>query len=65
MQEMRTSEVADQFVKGLDYPIAKAEILAAARAASVGATIQQALSKLPDREYSEPGELTKALNEAN
>lgn len=62
MQEMRESEVADQFVKGLDYPIAKAEIVSAAREASLSSTIQEALNKVPDREYSEPEELTEALN---
>jgi len=62
MQEMQESEVADQFVKGLDYPIAKADILTAAREASVSSTIQEALNKIPDREYAEPEELTKALN---
>jgi hypothetical protein len=62
MQEMRESEVADQFVKGLDYPIAKADIVSAAREASLSSTIQEALNKVPDREYSEPQELTEALN---
>jgi hypothetical protein len=62
MQEMRESEVADQFVKGLDYPIEKAVIVAAARQASLSQTIQDAVAKLPDREYSEPDELTQALN---
>ena len=62
MQEMQQSEVASQFVHGLDYPIAKADILAAAREASLDGTLQDALKKIPDREYSEPGELTQALN---
>jgi hypothetical protein len=62
MQEMRESEVASQFVAGLDYPIAKAEIVAAAREASLDRTLQDALQKLPDREYSEPAELTQQLN---
>ena len=62
MQEMRESEVADQFVKGLDYPITKADIVSAAREASLSSTIQEALNKVPDREYSEPEDLTEALN---
>jgi hypothetical protein len=62
MQEMRESEVADQFVKGLDYPIAKADIVSAAREASLSSTIQEALNKVPDREYSDPEDLTEALN---
>ena len=64
MQEMQASEVASQFVQGLDYPIAKAKVLSAAREASLAETLQTALEKIPDREYSEPGELTQALNAA-
>jgi hypothetical protein len=62
MQEMRESKVASQFVEGLDYPISKDAIVAAAREASLDGTLQDALKKLPDREYSEPDELTQALN---
>ena len=64
MQEMRESEVASQFVSGLDYPIAKADILASAREASLDRTLQDALQKLPDRDYAGPEELTQALNAA-
>jgi hypothetical protein len=62
MQEMRASEIASQFVEGLDYPISKDAIISAAREASLDGTLQDALQKLPDREYSEPEELTQALN---
>ncbi|MEK6226899.1 MAG: DUF2795 domain-containing protein [Chloroflexota bacterium] len=64
MQEMQASEAASQFVEGLDYPISKDAIVAAARQASVGSGLQEALAKLPDREYSEPQDLTQALNAA-
>ncbi len=64
MQEMQESEVADQFVKGLNYPIAKAEIVTAACEASLSSTIQEALNKLPEREYSGPEDLTATLNAA-
>jgi hypothetical protein len=59
---MRASEIASQFVEGLDYPISRSAILAAAREASIDPTVLDSLKKIPDREYSEPGELTKALN---
>ena len=59
---MQASEAASQFLEGLDYPIGKDGIIAAAREASVGPSLQEALKKLPDRDYSEPGDLTKALN---
>ena len=65
MQEMQASEAASQFVEGLDYPISKGAIIAGAREASVGPTLEEALKKLPDREYSEPDELTQALNAAS
>jgi len=62
MQEMQESAIADQFVKGLDYPVSKHSIVYAAREAHLSQTIQDAVAKLPDREYSEPDELTRALN---
>ena len=62
MQEMQESEVADQFVKGLDYPLSKNAIVESAREANLSQTIQDAVAKLPDHEYSEPEELTQALN---
>jgi hypothetical protein len=64
MEEMRESKVASQFVEGLDYPISKDAIVAAAREASVDGTLQDALQKIPDRKYSEPDALTQALNAA-
>jgi len=65
MQEMQESEIADQFVYGLDYPVSKNSIVDAAREANLSATIQEALKKLPEREYATPDELTQALNAAN
>jgi len=65
MQEMQASKSASQFVQGLDYPIAKADILSAARATSVGPTIQESLDKIPDREYVDAEELTRELSAAS
>ena len=62
MQEMRLSEIASQFVEGLDYPISKDAILESAREASIDPTVLDSLEKIPDREYSKPEELTQALN---
>ena len=62
MKEMRESEVADQFVKGLDYPVSKDAIVESAREANLSQTIQDAVAKIPDREYAEPEELTQELN---
>ncbi len=62
MQEMQASRTTSQFVAGLEYPASKNSILAAARKASVGPTVQDALNKLPDREYSDAADLTQELN---
>ncbi len=62
MQEMRLNEIASQFVEGLDYSISKGAILESAREASIDPTVQDSLKKIPDREYSEPEELTQTLN---
>jgi hypothetical protein len=61
---MQASEVASQFIDGLDYPADKNAILAAAREASIDLTLQDSLKKLPDREYVDPQDLTRALNAA-
>ena len=61
---MQASEVADQFVKSLDYPASKKSILAAAREASLGPTVQEAVDKLPEREYTDAEDLTRELNAA-
>ena len=62
MQEMQENKIASQFVEGLDYPIGKDGILRAAREANIDPTVLDSLKKIPDREYSEPEELTQALN---
>jgi len=62
MQELRISEIASQFLEGLDYPIGKDAILKAAREASIDPTVLDSLMKIPDREYVDAEELTKALN---
>ena len=62
MQEMQASGNASQFVNDLDYPATKKAILAAARKASVGPTVQEALNKLPDREYVDADDVTRSLN---
>jgi hypothetical protein len=59
---MRASEVASQLVDGLDYPVSKDAVIRAAREANLGSTLVEALSKLPEREYANAEELTRALN---
>jgi uncharacterized protein DUF2795 len=62
MQEMRASKAAEEFVNGLDYPIRKSEILASARETQLGPTVEEALNKLPDREYTDAEDLTRTMN---
>jgi hypothetical protein len=64
MEEMQASEIASQFIEGLDYPVGKNEILTAARDASVDQTVRDALKKVPDREYVDAQDLTHQLNAA-
>lgn len=61
---MQATKNANQFVEGLEYPVSKNAIMAAAHAASVGPTVQDALNKIPDREYADAEDLTKALSAA-
>jgi hypothetical protein len=62
MNEMQASETADQLIAGLDYPISKAEILSEARDANAGPTVLGALEKLPERDFQDAEDVTKALN---
>jgi hypothetical protein len=62
MQEMRATKAADQFLKGVSYPISKGALVSAAREAKLVATVQQALAKLPEREYEDAKDVTTALN---
>jgi hypothetical protein len=61
MQEMQANASARDFLETLDYPISKPDILANAREASLAASVQEALTKLPDREYKSPEDVTEGL----
>ncbi|HEV8535009.1 MAG TPA: DUF2795 domain-containing protein [Candidatus Limnocylindria bacterium] len=61
---MEATEVADQLLESVDYPISRADLLARAREAKVGAMVEEALARLPDREYRDEEDVTKALNAA-
>ena len=62
MQEMQASHLTGEFLRGLDYPIAKPELLRAAHESNVADPIRQALEKLPEREYQDAEDVTGALN---
>ncbi|TMF75667.1 MAG: DUF2795 domain-containing protein [Chloroflexi bacterium] len=61
MQEMQANASARDFLETLDYPISKPDILANAREASLAASVQEALTKLPDRDYESPEDVTEGL----
>jgi hypothetical protein len=61
MQEMEATEVAGQFVKGLDYPLGKAAIIRSAREANLDAKIVAALESIEDREYTDADDLARAM----
>ena len=58
---MQASVTARQFLASLDYPISKPDILANAREASLAASVQEALAKLPDREYESREDVAEGL----
>jgi hypothetical protein len=61
MQEMQANKAAEEFVSGLEYPIAKSEILASAHETGLGQTVEEALNKLPEREFADAEDLTREL----
>ena len=64
MRELDASAAAGQFVSGLSYPIAKADILREAGEAQVSDTIARQLANIPDRDYQDAEDLTAELNSA-
>ena len=62
MKELQESEVVEQFLAGLMYPVSKAELLERARESKFEPDIMTALQALPDREYGEPADVTRELN---
>jgi Protein of unknown function (DUF2795) len=65
MHELQASKTAQAFLDGLEYPISKAGLIDASRVAKLGSTIEDALGKLPDRDYEDGEDVTQALNAAN
>ena len=64
MQEMQESRLTGELLRGLDYPIAKTDLLRAARESNVADPIREALEKLPERDYKDAEDVTEALNAA-
>jgi hypothetical protein len=62
MHEMQASKTAAEFIKTLDYPIAKSDVLRAAAEAQLPDDIVQRLRRLADRDYRDADDLTAGLN---
>jgi uncharacterized protein DUF2795 len=65
MQEIQESRIAGEFLRTLDYPIAKADLVRAARESKLADPICQTFEKLPDRDYEDAEDVTGALNAAS
>ena len=59
VQEMQANASAREFLETLDYPVSKPDILANAGEASLADLVQEALTKLPDREYESPEDVAE------
>jgi hypothetical protein len=62
VRELESSETTRQLLEGLDYPISKADVLRAAGEAQLPDAIVRQLATVPDRDYENAEELTRALN---
>jgi hypothetical protein len=62
MKELQTSEVVEQFLAGLTYPISRENLLDRGDEAKLGDEVMNALAALPSRDYASPAEVTQALN---
>jgi hypothetical protein len=50
-----------KFLKGVDYPASKAELLEMAEQEGADENARQALEQLPDQEYQSPVDVSEAL----
>jgi hypothetical protein len=50
-----------KFLGGLDYPVRKEQLVERARHAGADEKVQQALERLPDREYKTPIDVSQAI----
>ena len=54
----------EKFLKGMNYPANKGDIIAKARENDASEEVISALEKMPDREYESPADVNRALGEA-
>ena len=65
MQELSTSRLARQFVSGLDYPIGKEDVVAAARDAQLTDELSEVVARIPDREFADAEDLAREMTAAS
>ncbi len=50
-----------KFLKGVDYPASKSDLLTNAEREGADADVRAALERLPDEEYESPADVSQAL----
>jgi hypothetical protein len=50
-----------KYLRGVDYPVQKHDLLATARAEGADAAVLRTLAQLPDTQYSSPIEVSRAI----
>lgn len=54
-----------KFLKGMDYPARKEDILERAQGEGADERVTRVLEQLPDREYETPADVSKAIGQVN
>ena len=52
-----------RFLKGVDYPASKAELLRQAEQAGADERVRATLERLPDQEYQAPTDVSEAIGQ--
>jgi hypothetical protein len=55
----------EKFLKGLDYPASKQDVVQCAKKNGADDNVNSALQQLPDRTFEGPSGISKALGEIN
>jgi hypothetical protein len=54
-----------KYLKGVDYPARKEDLLATAEEQGADEEVRATLDRLPDREYETPADVSKALGDSD
>jgi hypothetical protein len=50
-----------KYLKGVDYPASKQEIVQTAKQQGADANVQATLARLPDKEFNSPNDISEAI----